>query len=382
MMKTVRLLMFGVLLVTFNLVVMSFYVFSHHLSLKEPKLPSSSTLKARENEKILQNRHLQQSQRHSSDMERAGVGEGKFIKDRETHFDDRSKKLPVRHVYVETHKGKAEVDRLQHSNIKVNSVEKQASPGCGRISTVGEPQTVHKTNHNFGSWLKEIHPNNSSRDSIFIFPKFQENRVCERYKDVRTLGHNRLLAKYVLPFDWAGTGQLIHNNSIIYNKYETNIILKYNLENEVVQGQLVLQDALIANHGPYQWYGYTDIDLAEDETGVYAIYTTMKSNENIVISQIDTHQMQIIKTWNTSIKKKWCANSFMSCGRLYTLKRFNDKYTILNKMFDIKTNQLSHIKVDFTNQYEGNSMLSYNPKDKKLYAWDNGYLVQYDVKFS
>ena len=36
-------------------------------------------------------------------------------------------------------------------------------------------------------------------------------------------------------------------------------------------------------------------------------------------------------------------------------------------------------QIPFYNKYEWNTQLSYNPMERRLYAWDNGYLVYYNV---
>ena len=37
--------------------------------------------------------------------------------------------------------------------------------------------------------------------------------------------------------------------------------------------------------------------------------------------------------------------------------------------------------IPFTNKFEWNTMVDYNHNEKKLYSWDKGYQVVYNVTF-
>ena len=53
---------------------------------------------------------------------------------------------------------------------------------------------------------------------------------------------------------------------------------------------------------PYQWRGSTDIDLAIDENGLWAIYATEENDLNLVVSRLDWMNMEVIDTWETTEK--------------------------------------------------------------------------------
>ena len=40
-----------------------------------------------------------------------------------------------------------------------------------------------------------------------------------------------------------------------------------------------------------------------------------------------------------------------------------------------------YVDIPFTNKFEWNTMVDYNPRDKALYAWDKGHQVIYNVTF-
>ena len=65
-----------------------------------------------------------------------------------------------------------------------------------------------------------------------------------------------------------------------------------------IQKHVELPNAGFGNQCPYQWRGSTDIDLAVDENGLWAIYATEKNDWNIVISRLDWDSMDVISLFD------------------------------------------------------------------------------------
>jgi len=172
---------------------------------------------------------------------------------------------------------------------------------------------------------------------------------------------------------------VVFNGSLFYNKKNSNILVKYSFKDQKVLVERMLAGALFGNQAPYQWLGSTDIDLSVDEKGLWVIYATHDNAQDIVLSQLNVETLQIIETFETNWRKQWCSNAFVACGVLYTLKKYDVRKTSLGFTYDTSNKRYKHKNIPFYNQYEWNTMLSYNPKEKRLYAWDNGYLVYYNV---
>ena len=45
------------------------------------------------------------------------------------------------------------------------------------------------------------------------------------------------------------------------------------------------------------------------------------------------------------------------------------------------TDTYKYVDIPFTNKFEWNTMVDYNPNEKVLYAWDKGHQVLYNVTF-
>ena len=47
--------------------------------------------------------------------------------------------------------------------------------------------------------------------------------------------------------------------------------------------------------------------------------------------------LDVVKTFRTNWRKQWSGNAFMVCGVLYVLKKYDEKYTGLNFMYNTHT---------------------------------------------
>lgn len=130
---------------------------------------------------------------------------------------------------------------------------------------------------------------------------------------------------------------------------------------------------------PYQWAGSTDIDFAVDELGLWVIYATLENSLDFVVSKLDPDTLEIQQTFRTNWRKQWSGNAFMACGCLYVVKKYDEKYSALNYIYNTHTQTFKFIDIPFMNKYEWNTMVDYNPLTREIYAWDRGHQVTYNV---
>ena len=177
-----------------------------------------------------------------------------------------------------------------------------------------------------------------------------------------------------------GTGHVVSKGFLYYPAENTNTMVKLNLSTGVVAAQKTLPNAGFHNSYHYQWGGYSDIDFAVDEQGLWVIYATAGNAGNIVVSKLDA-DLNILATYNTARNKPSSGNAFMLCGKLYVTASYSSQNTTIDYRYDPGTNTATNPAIAFTNPGGYNSHIAYNHKEKKLYSWDNGFHQTYALTF-
>ncbi|XP_056379225.1 myocilin [Hyla sarda] len=265
--------------------------------------------------------------------------------------------------------------------------EKMGKPGCGELTWVGEPTTFRKADNiagKYGVWMRDPEPVSPfTLDTVWrINTVGADIRQVFEYENVDQLVKGYPAKVYVVPRSMESNGAVVYKGSIYYARRKSRIIVKYDFKTETVAIQKELVDAGFHGKYPYSWGGYTDIDLAVDELGLWAIYSTENTKGSIVISRLDPATLEVKQSWNTTIRKSSVANAFMVCGTLYTVASYSSPTTTINFAFDTHTGVQKALSVPFKNLYGYNSMVDYNPTEKKIYGWDNYNMVAYDVRLS
>ena len=74
-------------------------------------------------------------------------------------------------------------------------------------------------------------------------------------------------------------------------------------------------------------------------------------------------------------------NAFVACGIVYSIDSYNVATTTINYAYDTTTKIGTNPGLTFVNKFTYNSMVTYNPREKVLYAWDRHRQITYPLKF-
>ncbi|XP_078577488.1 uncharacterized protein LOC144862665 [Branchiostoma floridae x Branchiostoma japonicum] len=249
----------------------------------------------------------------------------------------------------------------------------------GTLESVGTPETQRYIGITYGSWYRDPAPD-LDKGKIYVMRSWHSIGTMEAYADIDDLKASRLSRNITLPEPAGGAGMVVYDGALYYNKERTTSIIKFNLTTSNKDVEKELPGAKYATEGQYGWGGLSGIDFALDENGLWVIYATEQSRGNIVISKLDPDSLAIEGTWETNYTKRSARDTFMVCGKLFVVRRYEQfklAYT-----FDTSTGVEENIDLPFYSQYDHITQVDYNPRDNLLYFFNRGFLLTYPLTFS
>uniref|UniRef100_A0A3B5M3V3 Adhesion G protein-coupled receptor L3.1 n=1 Tax=Xiphophorus couchianus TaxID=32473 RepID=A0A3B5M3V3_9TELE len=255
----------------------------------------------------------------------------------------------------------------------------------GILRGVYQSEHLFESDHQSGAWCKD--PLQAS-DKIYYMPwtPYRTDTLTE-YSSKEDFIAGRPTTTYKLPHRVDGTGFVVYDGALFFNKERTRNIVKFDLRTRIKSGEAIIANANYHDTSPYRWGGKSDIDLAVDENGLWVIYATEQNNGRIVVSQLNPYTLRIEGSWDTSYDKRSASNAFMICGVLYVVKTVyedDDNEGTGNKidyMYNTDKSKETTVNIPFPNSYQYIAAVDYNPRDNLLYVWNNYHVVKYSLDF-
>ncbi|XP_006021683.1 adhesion G protein-coupled receptor L2 isoform X12 [Alligator sinensis] len=255
----------------------------------------------------------------------------------------------------------------------------------GTLKAIVDSPYLYEAEQKAGAWCKDPL---QAADKIYFMPwtPYRTDTLIE-YASLEDFQNGRQQTTYKLPNRVDGTGFVVYDGAVFFNKERTRNIVKFDLRTRIKSGEAIINYANYHDTSPYRWGGKTDIDLAVDENGLWVIYATEQNNGMIVISQLNPYTLRFEATWETTYDKRAASNAFMICGVLYVVRSVyqdNESETGKNTIDYIYNTRLSrgeYADVSFPNQYQYIAAVDYNPRDNQLYVWNNNFILRYSLEF-
>ncbi|XP_031756714.1 adhesion G protein-coupled receptor L2 isoform X6 [Xenopus tropicalis] len=256
----------------------------------------------------------------------------------------------------------------------------------GILKAVVDSPYIFEAEQKAGAWCKDPL---QAADKIYFMPwtPYRTDTLIE-YASLQDFQNGRQTTTYKLPNRVDGTGFVVYDGAVFFNKERTRNIVKFDLRTRIKSGEAIINYANYHDTSPYRWGGKTDIDLAVDENGLWVIYATEQNNGMIVISQLNPYTLRFEGTWETTYDKRAASNAFMICGVLYVVRSVyqdNESETgknAIDYIFNTKLKRGESVDIPFPNQYQYIAAVDYNPRDNQLYVWNNNFILRYSLEFN
>lgn len=186
-----------------------------------------------------------------------------------------------------------------------------------------------------------------------------------------------------LPSKWSGPGSAVYNSYLYYIKREGDTdlqVVKYDL----LSGS-VIETAMfpVESHASlYKLNPEMVADLAADDEGLWLLFSPSEDEPNISLAKMDTATLDIEQIWDTRCPRENAEAAFVVCGTVYVV--YNTQLASRSRVqcvFDVTDIMVSEEAplLYFPRRYGAHASLKYNPEEKQLYGWDDGYQIIYKL---
>lgn len=219
--------------------------------------------------------------------------------------------------------------------------------------------------------------------SVIYLTNGHYGNTLQEFRDMDAFKSGQPSNSYKLPYSFTGTGHVVFDGAFYYNRAFSRDIIRFDLRRRFVAAWTTLHDALLEEQAHRT---HSEVEFAVDESGLWVLYPALDSEgfhqEVILLTHLRPRDLQTIQTFRTGLRRGRYGNSFLVCGVLYAVDNIVHRYANVTYAFDTHTFTHTVPLLAFTSSHQHTAQLSYCPLDKKLYAWDNGHQMLYDVNFA
>ncbi|XP_068598058.1 gliomedin [Brachionichthys hirsutus] len=240
------------------------------------------------------------------------------------------------------------------------------------IKSLINPRSVAKMDTTYGTWMKDTAQLDSER--IWVAEHFS-GRVLKEYNSSASFQNSSSDSVDVRKY-YYGCGHAVHNGSFYYQIAGTSSIARFNFQTKKLL-TLAIENALYHDLAYLFHNSKTYFKLAVDENGLWLIFAS-SVDESITVAQLDQKTFSITSFINTTYPCSKAGSAFVACGVLYVT---DTKDTRVTFAFDLLKGKPVNVTFDLRPPGGVLAMISYSPKDRHLYVWDQKHVRLYVVHF-
>ncbi|XP_070775446.1 olfactomedin-like protein 2B [Enoplosus armatus] len=247
------------------------------------------------------------------------------------------------------------------------------------VASISEPVQQNSYGLSDGAWMRDAR----GHGNVIYLTSGHYGSTLLEFRDMDTFKSGQASSSYKLPYSFTGAGHVVFNGAFYYNRAFSRDVIRYDLRHRYVAAWTTLHDALLEEQAHRT---QSEVEFAVDESGLWLLYPAVDTEgfhqEVILLIHLRPRDLQPVRSFRTGLRRGRYGNSFLVCGVLYAVDSMERRYANVTYAFD--THTLTHTvpSLAFTNAHAHTSQLAYCPLDKKLYAWDGGHQMTYDVIFA
>ncbi|XP_007909262.1 olfactomedin-4 [Callorhinchus milii] len=237
-----------------------------------------------------------------------------------------------------------------------------------------------------GAWGRDPAPLPGKGGQYWVAPLESDRRAFNSYR-LYSSYNDLLLSRNPVnvqlrssSYTGQGSGMAMYKNYLYYNCYNSRYMCRMNRDTYRTQ-RTILNNATYNNRFSFSSGSYHDFDFAVDESGLWVVYATEASDGNMVVSKINDTSFTVEENWVTNMYKPSVSGTFMICGVLYAMRSQSTRLEEIFYTFDTKDGQEAMISVKMEKMLEKVSSVTYSPSDHKLFVYNQGNQMTYDVVF-
>lgn len=233
-------------------------------------------------------------------------------------------------------------------------------------------------------WVQSLLSSDIASNTVRLYQTYEDFMAASGHKDFT------LAPSHTHSNSAEGPSAVLYDEALYYHCYRSADVCRYDLKsNSVKRVTLPGNGVGYNNKFPYCYYdcrASSDVDLEADETGLWVLYATVGNHGNLVISRLewddDSETLNITQTWETRLFKKAATNAFMVCGILYATRHVDVYREEVFYAFNTATGREDNtLSLPLEKVAKGVASLSYNPTNRQIYMYNDGYLLAYQAHF-
>ena len=228
--------------------------------------------------------------------------------------------------------------------------------------------------------MKDPKTHDPAMAARYWFTRHFTGKILYEYRNLEDFRQDRISTTYELKELFFGTGHVIYDGSFYYHRTSYNEIIRYDLAKKATVAKTSLKYGSFSGKNNYVYATeYNYFDLAVDENGLWVIYGQEGHPRTLIVRKLNPHNLVTEKTWNITVDHRAYGNGFITCGVLYLVKNTRVKNTVIDFAYDLYRKERINVRLKFTNPFQMNNMISYNPQEKRIYGWDRGNQLTYPL---